>query len=100
MVVRFVTLGATTMRRLIPFLLGMLLLLNPGNVPAAHGQDAKPPSSSLLWVSLGPVGPFPVTAVGVSPNWPEDRFILAARKIDLVRSFDGGTTWERLPLPD
>jgi hypothetical protein len=99
MVVRFVTLGATTMRRVIPFLFALCLIVQPSDAPGAHGQDAAPTSASPGWASLGPTGPFPTIAVAVSPNWPADKSMLVARPNDLARSPDGGATWESLPLP-
>ena len=35
-----------------------------------------------------------VLAVAPSPDWPQDPIILVAREGDLVRSRDGGRTWE------
>jgi hypothetical protein len=98
-VVRFVTLGATTMRRLIPFLLALLVVLEPAGVPSAQSQEAASPASPPGWASLGPVGPFPVTVVAVSLRWPADLTMLVATDTDLARSRNGGTTWERLALP-
>jgi hypothetical protein len=62
---------------------------------------------AYAWAQLGPPGPQVVTAFGVSPDWPRDRFLVVARYDrllkrgpELLRSGDGGDSWQRLPAPD
>lgn len=62
--------------------------------PAAQGTPGAP-----AWARLGPLGPDPLRAVAVAPNWPSDRLLLAVQGNVLVRSPDGGRLWERLTLP-
>lgn len=66
-----------------------------------------------MWQRLGPIGPRTAHLVAVSPDWPTDPLLLAARphssspgpgpttswQPDLVRSLDAGRTWESLPSP-
>ena len=84
------------MRRVgLPWLVVLVVLLATAGVGAA--QD---PAS---WVRLGPSGPHPTVFVATAPGWPGDAFALAARWTDagmhLVRSGDGGATWEQLAAP-
>ena len=85
------------MRRAIPFLLALLVILSSGETPSALGQDAAPVQVAPGWVSLGPTGPFRVFQIATSPNWPVDQTILAVRRHDVIRSRDRGQTWDRLP---
>jgi hypothetical protein len=63
--------------------------------PSMAQADADD-KSSTEWVHLGPPSlPF-AGVIAVSPDWPKDRFILAANRDTVVRSYDGGQTWETL----
>src|ERR687885_315966 len=85
-------------------LLAALLLVSA----AAAGQaspNADPELRQPPWQPLGPLGPRRVDALAVSPGWPQDKLLLGARNsgqehgADLVRTRDGGRTWEALPSP-
>jgi photosystem II stability/assembly factor-like uncharacterized protein len=46
----------------------------------------------------------PITAMAVNPAWPQDPTLLALRNLgswqqELIRTRDGGHTWQRLPYP-
>src|SRR5919202_299666 len=75
---------------------------------AAAGHASPTPNADLRqppWQPLGPLGPRRVDALAVSPDWPTEKLLLGARNrtqdhaADLVRTRDGGRTWEALPSP-
>jgi photosystem II stability/assembly factor-like uncharacterized protein len=88
-----------------------------GLIQSAHAQGRQPAaacaeqqSSRGPWVLLGPFDTdcIPTRSfLGVSPNWLFDHTLLAARvrytggngDKDILRTTDGGKTWERLPDP-
>src|SRR5919198_5194301 len=85
--------------RSVSLAVGLLLAL------AAAGARA---AEAGAWARLGPPGPQAIVALAVGPEWPRERLLLAARQdleldkrndYDLVRSGDGGATWERLAAP-
>lgn len=69
-------------------------LLVPAGAPPLRAQEA-----AYDWALLGPAGPTPIRTLATAPGWPSDGLILATRADALVRSRDGGRSWERLPLP-
>jgi len=70
----------------------------PGTPLLASQPGASQPAAEG-WARLGPPGTATITTLAVAPNWPTDRFILAIRDEGLVRTRDGGATWERLVAP-
>jgi photosystem II stability/assembly factor-like uncharacterized protein len=80
------------------------LSLFGGGTPSASGPSLLNAQGASAQV-LGPSDAI-ISAVAVSPYWPADGTILAVRsaqrdfRSDLVRSGDGGRTWERLPGPE
>ncbi|HEV2122590.1 MAG TPA: hypothetical protein VGW38_07430 [Chloroflexota bacterium] len=60
-------------------------------IPAGHAAAPLP-----LWAQLGPLEPRKVLALAPSPAWPADPFLLIVRENDIVRTSDGGRTWEQL----
>jgi photosystem II stability/assembly factor-like uncharacterized protein len=82
----------------------LALSLIGGGTPSASGVSLLTAQGASAQV-LGPSDAI-ISAVAVSPYWPADATILAIRtgqsdfRSDLVRSRDGGRTWERLPGPD
>ncbi len=77
-------------------LLTLLVAISPA---AATGMAQVEPA----WALLGPLEPRGVLFVAPSPDWPADPFLIALRgdynATDLVRSADGGLTWDLLPAP-
>jgi hypothetical protein len=75
-----------------------IVVMNDSPMPGAAFADGAE------WVNLGPIGPGRVTAVAAAPGWPSDPLILASRSAQpgpglpfegsLVRSRDGGKSWE------
>ncbi|MGE3912429.1 MAG: WD40/YVTN/BNR-like repeat-containing protein, partial [Chloroflexota bacterium] len=71
--------------------------LTPGVFAQAPGRDSAP---DLAWI--GPPGPWLVDRLAASPD---GRVIVARRSVhladreELVRTRDGGATWERIPFP-
>jgi photosystem II stability/assembly factor-like uncharacterized protein len=64
-----------------------------------------PGHAESQWASIGPLSPHEIRDVVLAPDWPHDRSMLAIRGIgsggaDLVRSRNGGETWQRLPFPE
>src|SRR4051812_9612110 len=54
----------------------------------------------ITWTPVGPDEPTDIRGYAVTPAWPDDKLILAFRSDSVVRSVDGGATWETLgPLP-
>src|SRR5919199_1637691 len=85
-------------------LLAALLMVST----AAAGHASPTPNPELRqppWQPLGPLGPRRVDALAVSPDWRVDKLLLGVRTsgaehgADLVRTRDGGRTWEALPSP-
>ena len=96
-------------RRLLPRRWALLPALLLGSLLAVLGSPLPSAADALPWVQLGPFEPKPITAI--APDWPSgppdsadvgraDRTIVAARRDDLVRTRDGGRSWDRLPAPD
>ena len=56
-------------------------------------------SEESSWARLGPPGPSASDPIAVVPDWPANRLILANRRDHLIRTRDGGATWERLAAP-
>lgn len=78
-----------------------------------RGLDAPGPTQiPVEWAHLGPHGPLPIQWIGVDPNWPDSRWIMALRGYDtssyfkptistqLVRTRDGAVSWDLLQAPD
>jgi photosystem II stability/assembly factor-like uncharacterized protein len=92
-------------RRLVLACVLALVLGGITGTPSAWSDEQPPTGEAAPWQALGPCGVL-VVAIAVSPNWLSDRTLLAARagprdsRSDLVRSRDGGRTWERLPGPE
>jgi photosystem II stability/assembly factor-like uncharacterized protein len=91
---------------------GVLAALMLALLPASGG--ASPAAQDTSRAYLGPPGPWYATALAVAPGWPQDGVIVAIRTgrgspnnvrprgggaKDLVRTQDGGRTWEELPVP-
>ena len=100
----FITTG-TRWRR---YILIVLLVLTGLSLRLTHPVGAQEAQSAGKWVQFDPGGTIPLVALGLSPDWPLDPTILAARsrgdrrnpqERDLVRSIDGGATWVRLADP-
>ncbi|MFN8524248.1 MAG: hypothetical protein U0821_14200 [Chloroflexota bacterium] len=49
------------------------------------------------WSLLGPLGSRGIRAVAVDPRWPAQRAIMASAFNELLRSYDGGQTWDSVP---
>ncbi len=65
-----------------------LAIASPAVAPAQQDQT---------WALLGPLGPRPIVAIAPAPGWPDDPTLLVSRGGELVRTRDGGQTWEALP---
>jgi hypothetical protein len=52
------------------------------------------------WARLGPEPSTWVLAIAPAPSWPQDPLLLAATPDGLVRTRDGGATWEALAPPE
>jgi hypothetical protein len=89
----------------IPFALLLLLLVSSQRTLAQPASGPDPTLKQPPWQRLGPIGPRTVSVLAVSPEYPGQKLLLAARNgspdmpSDLVRSPDGGQTWEILPSP-
>lgn len=71
-----------------------------GGVPIGGPISQQEETSAVLGpLDLGPTSGPRISAIAPSPGWPADGFILAARPDGLVRTVDGGATWEFLPAP-
>jgi photosystem II stability/assembly factor-like uncharacterized protein len=99
--------GKRVQRRLFG-LLGVLFvaMTSIAGIPAVANQPAAASQLAIAsqqaaegWARLGPQGLGTITALAVAPNWPTERLIVAIRDEALVRSRDGGSTWERLVAP-
>jgi hypothetical protein len=89
----------------LPVLLIVSLHSLPGIPHSVVAQEANPFGE---WMQLDPGGSLPIRTFALSPSWPADQTIIAARSQpdprnlggrDIVRSPDGGRTWVRLPDP-
>lgn len=95
--------SATSVRILLALLSLLLVSSPPTLAQPASGLD--PALKQPAWQRLGPIGPRTANALAVSPEYPRQKLLLAARNgnsdtpSDLVRSPDGGQTWEALPSP-
>ena len=82
-----------------------LLLVGSYEALAQPLVGSDPTLKQPAWQRLGPIGPRAVTALAISPDYPDQKLILALRHSgadapsDVVRSPDGGQTWESLPAP-
>ncbi len=79
------------------FTLVLVLSVATASLAAATSAASQPAAEG--WARLGPQGPGSITAIAIAPGWPTDRLILAIREEALVRSRDGGASWERLIAP-
>ena len=83
----------------------LLLVVSSRQTLAQPASGPDPALEQPPWQRLGPIGPRTVSALAVSPEFPRQKLLLAARDgsagtpSDLVRSPDGGQTWETLPSP-
>ena len=80
------------------WVIGALLALCLLAVVAAPGRAQDPGTR------IGPRMPYKIGAIAPSPDWATDGVILAVRdqgsyKQDLMRTRDGGQSWQLLPLP-
>src|SRR5436190_13126796 len=83
--------------------LGLLAALSG----AQSGLALPSRQAGTTWGRLGPPGPQRIVALAPAPNWPQQGLLLAVRERgapvsplhELVRTRDGGATWERLPAP-
>ncbi len=74
----------------------ILSFLPIGARPLAN-SERQPDDHAFAWVQLGPVSPVPIERIAPAADWPTDLAILAVRRDDLVRTSDGGATWEAIP---
>lgn len=67
------------------------------------GADAQKGTSLPSWEHIGPGGSETVLTFALSPSWPTDPTIVAGtrgqRGSDILRTADGGQTWDRFPGP-
>ncbi|MBV9893512.1 MAG: hypothetical protein JO020_05020 [Chloroflexi bacterium] len=85
------------MRRWLVAAVAALSIWNPAAGVAAQSDSTLPPG----WSSLGPLGSdASISSVAVSPNWPADQTIVAARGGQgLIRTRDGGQHWDFVGTP-
>ena len=81
-------------RRLLTAFVAACVALMP--LPISTSSAAQTPES---WARLGPMGPGAIDAIAVAPESPEGQLLFATRNNQVLRSSNGGRTWERVTTP-
>jgi photosystem II stability/assembly factor-like uncharacterized protein len=81
--------------RVVSWLFGSLSAL----VLPLGGAAGPLPQAEDQWHLFGSPAPRGIQAFVVAPDWPSERLVLGVTPDAVVRSRDGGATWEEFPAP-